>query len=143
MTKVAKDEGRSEGIDATLDTLAREGARRMIAAALEAEVASYIERYRAERGEDPAPEAEDQRQRDERNQPGAPVEAGRIGPLHPQRSGLDNRDAREQHVEREPQRQVGYHADHRRGHSGEAALERRRALQPVHPRREGLLPRLR
>jgi putative transposase len=52
MTKVAKDEGRSEGIDATLDTLAREGARRMIAAALEAEVASYIERYRAERGDD-------------------------------------------------------------------------------------------
>ena len=52
MTKVAKDEGRSEGIDATLDTPAREGARRMIAAALEAEVASYLERYRAERGED-------------------------------------------------------------------------------------------
>lgn len=52
MTKVAKDKGRSEGIDATLDTLAREGAKRMIAAALEAEVASYVERFRSERGED-------------------------------------------------------------------------------------------
>jgi putative transposase len=52
MTKVAKYEVGSEGIDATLDTLAREGARRTIAAALEAEVASYIERHRAERVED-------------------------------------------------------------------------------------------
>jgi transposase-like protein len=52
MTKVAKDECGSEGIGATLDTLAREGARRMIAAALEAEVASYVERFRAARDED-------------------------------------------------------------------------------------------
>jgi putative transposase len=52
MTKVAKDGLGSEGIDATLDTLAREGARRMIAAALEAEVAAYIERFGSERGPD-------------------------------------------------------------------------------------------
>lgn len=49
MTKVAKDECKGEGIDATLGTLAREGARRMITAALEAE--SYLA-HRGERGED-------------------------------------------------------------------------------------------
>lgn len=47
MTKVAKDRLGSEGMDATLDTLAREGARRMIAAALEAEVEAYLARHRA------------------------------------------------------------------------------------------------
>lgn len=52
MTKVAKKELGSEGVDATLDALAREGARRMIAAALEAEVEAYIERFRDVRGED-------------------------------------------------------------------------------------------
>ena len=52
MTKVAKDEAGREGIDGTLDTLAREGARRMIAVALEAEVEAYIERFRGERDED-------------------------------------------------------------------------------------------
>ena len=36
----------------TLDELAREGARRMIAAALEAEVGEYVERFADERGED-------------------------------------------------------------------------------------------
>jgi transposase-like protein len=52
MTKVAKNELGIEGLDATLDTLAREGARRMIVLALEAEVAAYIERFRGVRGED-------------------------------------------------------------------------------------------
>ena len=52
MTKVAKDGSDREGFDATLDGLAREGARRMIAAALEAEVDSYVEHFRGERGED-------------------------------------------------------------------------------------------
>ncbi len=44
-----------EGVDevaVTLDDLAREGARRMIAAALEAEVADYVERFTAELDED-------------------------------------------------------------------------------------------
>src|SRR3954464_8342615 len=42
----------NEGIAVSLDELAREGARRMIATALEAEVADYIERFADERGED-------------------------------------------------------------------------------------------
>jgi putative transposase len=41
-----------EGIAPTLDEIAREGARRMLIAALEAEVAEYIERYAEERDED-------------------------------------------------------------------------------------------
>ena len=41
-----------EGIKVTLDELAREGARRMIAVALEAEVADYVERFVEERDED-------------------------------------------------------------------------------------------
>ena len=39
-------------LPATLDDLAREGARWMLAKALEAEVSEYVERHRAERGED-------------------------------------------------------------------------------------------
>jgi len=46
---VGSDDG---GIGVTLDELAREGARRMIAAALEAEVADYIERFADECDED-------------------------------------------------------------------------------------------
>jgi transposase-like protein len=42
----------SEGITVTLDELAREGARRMIATALEAEVADYVERFADERDRD-------------------------------------------------------------------------------------------
>ena len=42
---VAGEEG---GMDATLDELAREGARRMLAIALEAEVAAYIEEHQQE-----------------------------------------------------------------------------------------------
>src|SRR3954469_6825254 len=42
----------SEGIAVTLDELAREGARRMIATALEAEVADYIERFAEQRDAD-------------------------------------------------------------------------------------------
>jgi putative transposase len=38
-------------MELTLDELAREGARRMLIAALEAEVAEYIERHRGERDE--------------------------------------------------------------------------------------------
>jgi putative transposase len=41
-----------EGITVTLDELAREGARRMIATALEAEAADYVERFAGEYGED-------------------------------------------------------------------------------------------
>ena len=52
MTKVAKDGSDREGFNATLDTLAREGARKMIAAALDAEVAAYVDRFRGERGDD-------------------------------------------------------------------------------------------
>jgi len=44
--------GEDDEIAVTLDDLAREGARRMIAAALEAEVGDYIERFADERGED-------------------------------------------------------------------------------------------
>src|SRR3954463_6820379 len=42
----------NEGNAVSLDELAREGARMMIATALEAEVADYIERFAEERGED-------------------------------------------------------------------------------------------
>jgi putative transposase len=44
--------GEDDEIQVTLDDLAREGARRMIATALEAEVADYVERFADERGED-------------------------------------------------------------------------------------------
>jgi transposase-like protein len=44
--------GEDDEIAVTLDDLAREGARRMIAAALEAEVAEYVERFADERDED-------------------------------------------------------------------------------------------
>ncbi len=44
--------GEDNEVAVTLDELAREGARRMIATALEAEVADYIERFVDERGED-------------------------------------------------------------------------------------------
>src|SRR4051794_32962206 len=43
---------RDDEIAVTLDELAREGARRMIATALEAEVAEYVERFADERDED-------------------------------------------------------------------------------------------
>src|SRR3954467_7820776 len=42
----------NKGIAVTLDELAREGARRMIAAALKAEADDYVERFAEERGED-------------------------------------------------------------------------------------------
>jgi putative transposase len=44
--------GEDNEIAVTLDDLAREGARRMIATALEAEVGEYVERHAGERGED-------------------------------------------------------------------------------------------
>src|SRR5215210_1612136 len=44
--------GEDNEVAVTLDDLAREGARRMIATALEAEVADYVERFGDERGED-------------------------------------------------------------------------------------------
>ena len=44
--------GEDDEVAVTLDGLAREGARRMIAAALEAEVGDYIERFADERDED-------------------------------------------------------------------------------------------
>ena len=46
------DEDRAEQAAVTLDDLAREGARRMIATALEAEVADYVERFAEERDEE-------------------------------------------------------------------------------------------
>jgi hypothetical protein len=47
--------GQDNEIAIVLDDLAREGARRMIAAALEAEVAEYIERFADQRDEDVRP----------------------------------------------------------------------------------------
>ena len=44
--------GEGSEIAVSLDELAREGARRMIATALEAEVGEYVERFVDERGED-------------------------------------------------------------------------------------------
>jgi transposase-like protein len=44
--------GEENEIRVTLDELVREGARRMIAVALEAEVADYVERFAEERDED-------------------------------------------------------------------------------------------
>jgi putative transposase len=44
--------GEGETMGLTLDAIAREGARRMLAAALEAEVASYIEQHQHERDEE-------------------------------------------------------------------------------------------
>ena len=44
--------GEDNQIAVTLDALAREGARRMIAAALKAEADDYVERFADERGED-------------------------------------------------------------------------------------------
>ena len=44
--------GEESEIAVSLDELAREGARRMIATALEAEVGEYVERFADERGED-------------------------------------------------------------------------------------------
>lgn len=53
MLKVVTDaaEGQADGLALSLDDLAREGALRMLAAALEMEVSAYIERYRGERDE--------------------------------------------------------------------------------------------
>src|SRR5215210_9507173 len=44
--------GEDSEIAVSLDDLAREGARRMIATAMEAEVSEYVERFVDERGED-------------------------------------------------------------------------------------------
>src|SRR5215218_2104169 len=44
--------GQDDEVAVSLDVLAREGARRMIATALEAEVGEYVERFAEERGED-------------------------------------------------------------------------------------------
>src|SRR5215203_6418657 len=44
--------GEDNEVAVTLDDLAREGARRMIATALRAEVDEYVERFADERGED-------------------------------------------------------------------------------------------
>lgn len=56
--KVVKDrteeqgEGQADELSMGLDDLAREGARRMLAAALEAETAAYIERFMGVRDEE-------------------------------------------------------------------------------------------
>ncbi len=54
MLKVVKDRTDEQGdeFQLGLDDLAREGARRMLAAALEAETAAYIERLRGVRDEE-------------------------------------------------------------------------------------------
>ena len=52
MLRIIEDSpGEVEGLPTDLDELAREGARRMLVAALEAEVTAYVERHRAERDE--------------------------------------------------------------------------------------------
>ena len=54
MLKVVADESAQDRTDgrSVLDEIAREGARRMLVAALEAEVAAYLEAHRGERDED-------------------------------------------------------------------------------------------
>jgi hypothetical protein len=52
MLKVVADEAAREDLAAGLDEIVREGARRMLAAALEDEVAAYIAAHAAERDED-------------------------------------------------------------------------------------------
>jgi putative transposase len=52
MRNVVQNEGLKEGTRATLDELAREGARRMIEAALEVEVGDYLARLRDHRDDD-------------------------------------------------------------------------------------------
>jgi putative transposase len=52
MLKVVADEAAREELAASLDEIVREGARRMLAAALEDEVAAYIAAHAAERDED-------------------------------------------------------------------------------------------
>ena len=47
-----KERKQDEGVASVLDELAREGARRMIAVALEAEVAEYVARHEGERDDD-------------------------------------------------------------------------------------------
>jgi hypothetical protein len=42
-------EGNGESLGMTLDEIAKEGARRMLVSALEAEVADYLERHQDER----------------------------------------------------------------------------------------------
>lgn len=51
MTNIAKDISDRDDFHQTLDGLAREGARRLIMAALEAEVACYVARLHHERDE--------------------------------------------------------------------------------------------
>ena len=52
MLKVVADEPAREDLAVSLDEIAREGARRMLAAALEDEVAAYVAAHAAERDED-------------------------------------------------------------------------------------------
>ena len=52
LTPEAVQEQTRTVVTPTLDELAREGAHRMLAAALELEVAEYISRHAGERGED-------------------------------------------------------------------------------------------
>src|SRR5215471_9209811 len=54
MLKVVGDQAALDGMDARslLDEIAREGARRMLVAALEAEVTAYVEAHREERDDD-------------------------------------------------------------------------------------------
>src|SRR5215469_16142988 len=51
MLKVVADEAAREDLTASLDEIVREGARRMLAAALEDEIAAYIAGHAAERDE--------------------------------------------------------------------------------------------
>lgn len=51
MLKLHTTTGADQGSELGLDELAREGARRMLAAALEAEVAAYLEQHRGQRDE--------------------------------------------------------------------------------------------
>jgi hypothetical protein len=57
MLKLVGTEAAQDGVDgqSLLDEIAREGARRMLVAALEAEVAAYVEAYREERDDEGMP----------------------------------------------------------------------------------------
>ena len=52
MLSVVTEEPRREHVPSVLDEIVREGARRMLAAALEAEVAAFIEAHADERDDD-------------------------------------------------------------------------------------------
>ncbi len=51
MLKIVQDEAERQELGSSLDEILREGAQRMLAAALEAEVDEHVSRFRGERDE--------------------------------------------------------------------------------------------